>query len=313
MKLTLPEVAEILILSDGGMLDEELAERFDVHKTTITRLKQGKIKKGIEARKMIENQIEEAKSWGFSRLSETEKIFFIIPDKYKRKYFVEKLNKLLSRFKELYAIENYWRVWTDDLKKEAREVKNTLLLYKDAIIKYGIVSKSTIREYIDILTMEGNEQTDAIEDALYDLAYAVEDLYNVNKYTIFTVKEICGTDEICENTISIIKDFSRCLDEEKKYAGIKREKFTNKAHINVYEVLRNGKIVVSRKRTFLSFINERIKNIKREYVRAFNHCDHFKFEKEWYSPEKINEKYQSVVERLMQIYERIENTLDKKH
>jgi len=308
MKLTLSEIVEILMLSDSGMTDEELAERFDVHKTTIIKLRQGKIKKGIEARKLIEERIESTKSWDFSRLPRTERLFYFILDKYKRKYFVEKLDKLLEKFEELYTINNYWKVSTDKLKKEAREVRDLLLLYKEAIIKYGFVSKSTIEEYINILTLEPNEQTDAIERALYNLAYAISDLYEVNKDVIFALKEYCECTNARDSAIAVTRDITRSLQEKEKYLGIKWEKFTNKAHINVYEVLRNGRIVASNKERFFYYVNKGIELIKERYAEAIGDKTMNRF----YTLEKISGDYQEVLKKLERIYEDLENALKKK-
>jgi len=308
MKLSIAEVAEILMLSDGGMSDEELAERFDVHKTTIAKLRQGKIKKGLEARKLIQERVEATKLWEFSRLPRTERLFYFILDKYKRKYFAEKLDRLLEKFEKLYPVNNHWKTPIDKLEREAREVRELLLLYKDAVIKYGFVSKSTIEDYINILTLESNEQTDAIERALYNLAYAISELYKVNKDVIFGLKEFCGSSSACENAIGVVKEFTTFLQGEEKYLGIKGEKFINKAHINVYEVLRNGRIVASHKERFFYYVNERIEGVKERYAWATRDKSMGRF----YTPEKISEKYREVVEKLERIYEDLENALNKK-
>ena len=315
MKLTVQQVAEILILADSGKTNEELAKQFGVHKTTIAKLKSGKIKKGAEARELIKERIEETKRLGFHKIPEEEKLFFLIPDEYKRKYLTEKMKRVLARFNELYKFNDYWRIETEDLHKDAKELKEELLLYKDVLIKNKVLSKSTVQKYINILTMEADDYVSYIEERLYRLAKAFrEDLDGANRFAINGVRGVCGTERgliycICEDAISAIKEFSNKVDNEKKFAGINSEKFRNKAHINVYEVLENAKRVVNMGGYLMGIITDRVEGIKDLYKRMFNTCDYFRFEKEWFSPDKVNKKYDDAIKKITSIYDELEERI----
>jgi len=41
----------------------------------------------------------------------------------------------------------------------------------------------------------------------------------------------------------------------------------------------------------------------------FNTCDYFRFEKEWFSPDKVNKKYDDAIKKITSIYDELEERI----
>ena len=316
MKLTVEEVTEILILSDNGLSDAELAKMFNVDKTTVSKLKKGTIKKGDTARQLIEKLICEAKHFS---LSEEEKLFSMIPDKYKRKYFIEKYKKYKLEVEKYKNIKSFWNVDLSEINKEANEIREELLKYKKIILENNIVSKQVLVDNINYLTTNFTKEDKK-------LLYAISNLYKLIRDEYFDMNNLarkgiiqfcsywcegdpCGLREcICEKAIDVIKEFRReCIDS--MLEATITEKENNWAFVNRYCLLSSARRILNNKTYFLNKVNRYMEKIDNMYRRAWNVAGKNKDRDEWYSPDNIRKDYDELNANIEDIFNEISEIL----